>query len=156
MNRFTKKIKAFTLSEMLVVLLLTVIVVGLAFAILNLVQKQMNSARINYEKGTELNQLRQALWRDFRTYPSIHFSETTQQLQFSNEVDEAYYNFQKTMVIRNIDTFKVSFAKRKFYFEGEIVKGGTINAIELNTSTENDNQKLVVYQEISPETYMNK
>ena len=154
MNKFTKKIKAFTLSEMLVVLLLTVIVVGLAFAILNLVQKQMGTARDNYENGAELSRLRQVLWRDFRSYPSVYFSEKEQQLLFKNEIDQMYYTFSKDMVVRDIDTFRISFTEKKFFFEGNITTEGVINALELNTSKEKDNRKLFVYQENTAETYM--
>ena len=154
MNKFTKKIKAFTLSEMLVVLLLTVIVVGLAFALLNLVQKQMGTARDNYENGAELSRLRQVLWRDFRNYPSVYFSEKEQQLLFKNEIDQMYYTFSKDMVVRDIDTFRISFTEKKYFFEGNITTEGVINALELNTSKEKDNRKLFVYQENTAETYM--
>ncbi|MBQ52974.1 MAG: hypothetical protein CMF35_15035, partial [Leeuwenhoekiella sp.] len=42
------KLKAFTLSEMLVVLAITAIVVSLAFVILNLVTKQIQLISTNY------------------------------------------------------------------------------------------------------------
>ncbi|MEM9650388.1 MAG: prepilin-type N-terminal cleavage/methylation domain-containing protein, partial [Bacteroidota bacterium] len=60
-----KKLRAFTLSEMLVVLLLTVIVVGLAFSVLNLVQRQMSGIESNYARNTAFDQLKQSLWVDF-------------------------------------------------------------------------------------------
>ena len=52
-----RKISAFTLNEMLVVLLVTTIVVSMGFAVLQLVQQQMGGIDRNYERNTELNLL---------------------------------------------------------------------------------------------------
>ena len=43
--KLTSKIQAYTLSEMIVVLILTSIVVGMAFSVLTLVQKHMSGIR---------------------------------------------------------------------------------------------------------------
>tara|TARA_R110002094_G_scaffold202065_1_gene173391 strand:+ start:295 stop:504 length:210 start_codon:yes stop_codon:yes gene_type:complete len=59
------KIKAFTLSEMVVVTILTSIIVGIAFSVLSLVQRHMYSIKQNFNNNTELSKLEQALWIDF-------------------------------------------------------------------------------------------
>ena len=72
-----KKTKAFTLSELLVVLLITVIVAGLAFTTLNLVQKQMRDIRVGFESSSEKGRLKQVLWKDFNSYSRIYFRNDT-------------------------------------------------------------------------------
>ena len=48
-----RKIKAFTLSEIIVVMLLTIIVIGLAFSVLTLIKKQMLLMENNFSKKTK-------------------------------------------------------------------------------------------------------
>lgn len=151
-----KKLKAFTLSEMLVVLLLTVIVVGLAFSILNLVQKQMNGTRENYQKNTELNSLRQALWKDFRSHSSIYYSENDQKLFFNNEVNQVSYAFIKDYLIRDKDTFQIQLTDKMFLFNGTEVLSGDITGLELLTGEEQQIKKVFVYKTNAADYYMNQ
>ena len=63
-----KKIKAFTLSEMLVVLVISSIVIAAAFLILTMVQKQFMVVQKNINNKQEINFFERLLWRDFNTY----------------------------------------------------------------------------------------
>ena len=45
------KIKAFTLSELIVVMVLTLVVAGMAFSVLQLVQKHMYAIKGNFENS---------------------------------------------------------------------------------------------------------
>ncbi|MGW9686749.1 PulJ/GspJ family protein [Flagellimonas sp. 2504JD1-5] len=151
-----KKVQAFTLSEMLVVLLLTIIVVGLAFSILGLVQKQMFGIQENYEDKTAGNLLRQALWVDFNSHPQITFSQKTGSIQLRNEMGERYYGFYKDYVTRDLDTFYTDYKLGKLYFEGEEVMGGVIDALELSTSGEEEsNKRIFVYKKNTAADFMN-
>ncbi len=154
--KLTKKIKAFTLSEMLVVLLLTVIVVGLAFSILNIVQQQMDLTRKNYEKGTELHQLRQALWHDFRTFQNSFFLESEQKLVFENELGGIQYRLLENQLIRENDTFNIELGQKRFYFDGIEVPEGKINALELHTTEGMGGKSIFVYRENDAANYMNE
>ncbi|GMN06268.1 prepilin-type N-terminal cleavage/methylation domain-containing protein [Croceitalea sp. MTPC5] len=154
--KLTKKIKAFTLSEMLVVLLLTVIVVGLAFSILNIVQQQMDLTRKNYEKGTELQLLRRALWRDFRTFQNSFFLENEQKLVFENELGSIQYRLLKDQLIRENDTFNIELGQKRFYFDGTEVREGKINALELLTTEDMGGKSIFVYRENDAANYMNE
>ena len=75
------KIKAFTLSEMLVVLLLTAIVVGIAFSILSLVQRQMGGIQNTLEDGSRFRQLKQQAAIDINTFQK--FKLNSNKLHFS-------------------------------------------------------------------------
>ncbi|HBI00707.1 MAG TPA: hypothetical protein DDY18_03685, partial [Flavobacterium sp.] len=60
-----KKVKSFTLSELIVVMIITVIVVGIAFSVLLLVKKQIKGIEKNYQKTTQLALFEEKFWRDF-------------------------------------------------------------------------------------------
>lgn len=151
-----KKVQAFTLSEMLVVLLLTIIVVGLAFSILGLVQKQMFGIQENYEHKTTGSLLRQALWIDFNSNSQIVFSQRTGSIQLSNEMGGKYYSFYEDYIVRDLDTFYTNYKLGKRYFEGNEVFEGTIDALELSTGGEKENNKRIfVYKKNTAADFMN-
>ncbi len=139
---------------MLVVLLLTVIVVGLAFSVLTLVQKQMHSVQTGFEENSTRNQLRQVLWKDFRTYPYVHGHANTDRLTFQNEMEQVTYEFKEDTIIRASDTFAIRVRQKMFYFLGKTVLEGPIDAVSIQTDTPNE-RMIHVYGACTSETFMN-
>ncbi|WP_435624310.1 PulJ/GspJ family protein [Flagellimonas sp.] len=133
MPTIQKKIPSFTLSEMLVVLLLTVIVVGLAFSVLALVNKQMSDMEGNYEKRTENNVLRQAMCIDFNSNGEIEYSLAWNKLVLRNEMDSTVYLFRDKLIIRAGDTIKTDLKILRVLNKGVQVSGGPVDAIELGS-----------------------
>lgn len=156
MNISNLKIKAFTLNEMIVVLLITTLVVGMAFAVLQLVQNQMHDIQNNYERNTELNRLRQALWIDFNSYEEIYYDEQNSVLELRNEIASRSYSFQKSQIIREHDTFSIELQNQRFYFKNIEQLGGKVDAIHLTTTSKLGGQQLFVYKKNSAHTYMNQ
>ncbi|OWW23501.1 hypothetical protein B4Q04_20085 [Zobellia sp. OII3] len=154
-NRF-QKISAFTLNEMIVVLLITTIVVGMAFSVLNLVQRQMAGIQYNYGNTTELNLLRQSLWIDFHRFDHIRYNEKNQVLVFENEMGVVRYEFEEGKIIKEKDTFNLKFEYNTFYFEDEEQSSGDIDAISLKTTMEYGGQRLFVFKKNSATIYMNR
>ena len=146
MNKRIRKIKAFTLSELLVVLLITVIVVGLAFSVLSLVNRHMLSIQGSYEQNTEINLLRQALWSDFNSYHKLDYNAGSTTLSCENEMGVVHYNFERDWVIRAKDTFHIAVDKKLFYFDGIEQLSGAIDAIELSTKEQDIQGKIFVYK----------
>ena len=151
-----KKLKAFTLSELLVVMLLTVIVVGLAFAVLNLIQKQMHLTQNNYRANTELDLLKQALWTDFRSHSQGFYYAEQQRLSLSNAIHTVDYRFVDDYVVRQQDTFQISLAQRKLFYLGEEVASGKVDALELLTAKGRGEKLVFVYREQDAANYMNQ
>ncbi len=154
MSKNKTKIKAFTLSEMMVVLVITVIVVGLAFSVLRLVQKQMGAIGSNYENTTELNLLRQALWIDFNTYPYLYYDSATKVLRCENELDFKEYRFEQEAIVRERDTFNLKIKVSTLYFDGKEVATGAIDALELTTAKEVGEKVIFVHQTNVADEYM--
>ena len=153
MTRAGSKIKAFTLSEMLVVLLITIVVVGLAFSILQLVQRQMGNVRENLAAKSSTNGLRQALWRDFSTFPNLYYNQNTQQLVCESPVAQVQYQFQEGLVVRNKDTFAIAIKEKRFYFSGQQVVSGKLDAVQLELD-KGKNPTMLVYKINAAEAFM--
>ncbi|AWX43272.1 hypothetical protein HME9304_00259 [Flagellimonas maritima] len=147
-----KKLEAFTLSEMLIVLILTIIVVGLAFSVLGLVQKQINGIQVNYEERTTDNLLRQALWIDFNLYSDIYFFQQERILTLTNEMDKKEYFFRNGYVLNKKDTLFTDFKISKIFLLGDEVGNGKLDAIELVNDA---NHTLFVYKRNAATDFMN-
>ncbi|MEO0525917.1 MAG: prepilin-type N-terminal cleavage/methylation domain-containing protein [Bacteroidota bacterium] len=156
MNIEPKKIKAFTLSEMIVVLLITTIVVGMAFAVLNLVQKQMDGISGTYDRGSELNRLRRSLWIDFNRFNSAVHDTRGGQIFFTNELETVTYRFQEVGIIKERDTFHLGPTTYTTYFENVPKSIGEIDALHLRTGKAYGEQQLFVYKNSPAWTYMNQ
>ena len=150
-----KKIPAFTLSEMIVVLILTSIVVGLAFSVLTLVQKHMKTIQNNFSQNTEINKLKQSLWLDFNRYNKIVFENREDKLVFSTAIDSIVYKINKKYIVRDIDTFNIQFSSKTLFFDGNATEKGHIDAIRLETSKTFQNQKLFIYKQNDATLFMN-
>jgi len=156
MKNRLNKIKAFTLSEMIVVLLITTIVVGMAFAVLNLVQQQMQGIQNNYEKNTGLNLLRQSLWIDFNQFEYARYDSKNGVLHFSNEIDNNTYRLEEELIIKERDTFRIKWESQTFYFENTEQSNGRIDALDFRTTKEYGGRQVFVYRNNSANTYMNQ
>ncbi len=151
-----KKVKAFTLNEMIVVLLITVIVVGMAFSVLNLVQKQMNTIKGIYDVKLETNKLRQSLWVDFNRYSYVFYNQKEERLYLSNELETKYYEITQNTLVNQKDTFYIQLQSKTFYFNNQEKTEGEVDAIELRTSKEAGNQQIFVYKQNAAATYINQ
>lgn len=130
----TTKIKSFTLSELLVVIIITVIVVGLAFSVLSLVQKQIRSIEKNFKKTTELSLLEQRLWQDFNNHNMINYSDG--KIIMISDIDSVFYSIKPDYLIRNNDTINLKLTVNKVYYIGKEIKSGYIDAVSVSASQE--------------------
>lgn len=130
------KIKSFTLPELLVVMIITAIVVGMAFSVLRLVQKQIHIIETNFEKTSSLALFEQKLWQDFNELNVIEFNSNSHNLYMKSEMDTVLYSFQENYTIRNKDTLKIKLGISKLFFDGKEVKDGNIDAISISGMAE--------------------
>lgn len=126
-----EKIEAFTLTELLVVLVISAIVVGLAFSVLDLVQKNFRIIRENYNHSTEVQHLKQQMVIDFNRYHDAEYNQILQELRMRNEVDSILYQFSYPYLIRNLDTLPVPVEKLTSFFLGNEISEGKIDAVKV-------------------------
>lgn len=149
-----KKLPSYTLSEIIVVLILTSIIVGLAFAVLRLVQGHIRDIQTNFEQVTEIHKLEQSLWLDFNRYREASYDPIENKLILSSEMDSTFYIFSKKYIASEIDTFTIQLKKVNFYFLGNPVQKGKIDATKLTTTKAFQNRMIFVYMKSDAATYM--
>jgi len=125
-----KKIKSFTLSEMLVVLIITSIVVGIAFSVLNLVRKQVAKLQSETDKNIQYDLLKNRITFDFYKFNDICVLDNNQVL-FKNEIDSSFYEFKDNLLIVKQDTLVKNLKEVKFWRNNKEVNEGKIDAVNL-------------------------
>ena len=141
------KIKSLTLAEMIVAIGITSIVAGLAFAVLTLVRQQMKSMSGHYETTTQWQLLEQSLWTDLHRYRDISYEPEAQTLRLKHELDSVNYVFYTDKVVKARDTFRVSVTAKGFYYNGEAVPDGAVDALQLQAEAkEQQHKKLFIYK----------
>ena len=152
----TGKLKSFTLAELLVVMIITAIVVGMAFSVLRLVQKQIHTIQTNFEKTSTLVLFEQKLWQDFNEPHKILYDDQKQILLMTSEVDTVTYSFQEKFTMRNLDTIKLKINPNKVFFKGKEIKAGTVDAITLFAETELPDYQIFVSKKNDVTLFMNQ
>ncbi|MEM6719237.1 MAG: prepilin-type N-terminal cleavage/methylation domain-containing protein [Bacteroidota bacterium] len=150
-----QKIKAFTLSELIIVILITVIVAGIAFSVLRLVQKQMYGIQTNFQHTTNVSLLEQSLYLDAHRSNRMQYDDLENTLHFISEIDTVRYTFEKNLVRKEIDTFHITIDKAQFYFEGVEATSHRMDAFKLTTAKEFKNATIFIYKRNSATMYMN-
>ncbi len=125
------KIPAFTLSEILVVLAITSIVIALAFTVLNLITKQFTVMRTRYEERTEVTKFKQRLLFDFEKGSDVSWNERQQELAITIKEKIVSYEFASDYVLRDRDTIPFAVQNTQFYYKGEEIKEGVTDGMEV-------------------------
>ena len=149
------KAPSFTLSELLIVMIITAIVVGIAFSVLRLVQQQIYKIERNFNKTISLNLLEQTLWQDFNTFTLISFNKGDSTLILESVNDTIQYKFQESFILRNSDTIKVKVVPTQTFFRGKTVDGGMIDAIKISAENELPDHTIFVCRQIDAAVLIN-
>nr|WP_321232942.1 hypothetical protein [uncultured Psychroserpens sp.] len=149
------KIAAYTLSEILIVMIISTIVIGLAFMVLSLVQRNMWAIGENLNNTAELNRLEQSLWIDFNRYNNISFSVNEDKLLFLSPRDSISYYFNSEFITRAKDTFHFKHVEKLFFFDGKKIYKGKLDALKLELPKAYGNQQLFVFKSNDASQFMN-
>ncbi len=149
-----KKVKGFTLSEMLVVLVISSIVISIAFLSLSMVQKQVQSIRNNLNVKQELQFLERSLWRDFNLF-EVTYLNREDILSFKTSKGEIIYEFYDDYILKDQDTFLIKINDKRMYLDGVEVKEGAIDAIQLETSPIFGNTNVFIFKNKDASFYIN-
>src|SRR5690606_37390486 len=115
---------------MVIVMILTAIVVGLAFSVLTIVQNHMRKIQGNLEFGMELHKLEQSLNLDFNRFSKIEYDQIEDALLFSSELESRTYFFNTDYITKDLDTFHIQLNRKRFYFDGDEIVFGKIDALK--------------------------
>lgn len=150
------KIQSFTLPELLVVMIITAIVVGMAFSVLRLVQKQIYAIETNFNKTSSLALFEQRLWQDFNELNTIQFKGKDKSLLLESEMDTVVYSFQENYTLRNNDTIKLKVTTNELFFKGKEVQEGNIDAVSISAKTELPDYEIFVSKKNDVTLFMNQ
>ena len=149
-----KKIQAFTLSELLVVLVISSIVVTLSFLALGNVQNQVRTVTKTFEKQQRIIQLERLLAMDF-SKSTASFDKQNMVVVFTNSEEVTNYKFASKSIVRVKDTIDLAVEKIEFYLDGNKVTSGKVDAIEILFASTYSQQRFFVYQRKDASFYIN-
>lgn len=140
---------------MIVVIILTSIIVGMAFSVLSLVKKHMAGIQMNFINNSELRTFEQSLYLDFNRYGHVKYIPLEDAIMFSSEVDSIKYIFKDNIITTPLDTFNIEIEQQIFFFNGEEAKEGFIDAIKLETSKTHRYQSLFIFKKNDATLFLN-
>ena len=150
----TKKVAAYTLSELLVVMLITSIIIMLTFNILRLTQNQLTYLQKISNKNTEVQLLHRVLLKDFNTHKVYVTSKNN--LLCTNSLDSISYQITPNYVIRMLDTFHIKIQEAHTYLNNRKVSVGSIDGIELRFDKSLSPKNIFLYKIKDAAHYMNQ
>lgn len=140
------KVAAYTLNEMLIVIIISSIIASLAFTILNLVSRNMWAIQENLKVNTEFSQLEESLWIDMNRYQNVSFLDSENQILFNSEMDSLVYHFNTDYITKGRDTFHLKIENKLFYFNGNEITKGNIDALKLQLPKQYRRQQLFIFK----------
>lgn len=149
-----KKLPAFTLSEMMVVLVLSAIVISIAMVVLNLVQKQIAGVNRQFTVNKEIQQLELALWRDMNL-GNVWYDDKRGEILIYSFKDTVRYHFTHNYALRNDDTLNVEVLDYQIFSDGYKIKGNKVDAISLRINKSGQQRNLFVFKPNAADYYMN-
>lgn len=140
-----KKLKSFTISELLVVLIISSIVVGIAFSVLDLTRKEIQKINQNKEFEIKINQAELKLTIDMNSFSKCKVSESY--LFFKNEIDSIQYQILDENLIVKEDTLLSNIIEVGYFFKGKKINNGAFDALKFVVNTKKDvNSTVFVYK----------
>lgn len=140
------RLKAFTITEIIIVMVITTVVAGIAFTVLRVTQKNIGNITENYSYKTNIQHLEQKLTLDFNSYTQLQWDDGKQTLVLRTPIAEKKYQFSSDSIVADQDIFAVKLHEKKLYFQGEEVVSGNIDAVALNFSGTSDQYRIFVFR----------
>lgn len=150
-----KKISSMTINEMLVVIIISTLVIGMAFSVLQMVQRHVWSIQKNITANTTLTLLEQSLWIDFNKYNVINYEAEESVLLFKSELDSVVYKFNSERIVKNKDTFNLEIKNKYLFFDGNPIESGKIDALKIKLGQSQQEKVLFIYKRKDANQFMN-
>lgn len=154
-----KKLKAFTLMELMIGMIIGSIVVGFCYMGYSIIWKQFIDFKKTKQEINNTIQFNEILMNDFSRSEKILFSDN--QLAFHSDSSVIIYNFTETFILRsnndNTDTFKfvTSELQPQYLEEIKSVSTGIIKSFSFNAKILDNEEKFSFYKAYSASFLMN-
>ena len=150
-----RKIQAFTLGELLVVMVISSIIVTVSFMALGNIQRQVKSVNETFERQQKILALERILTSDLHSHEAQYLGES-KTMVFENSFERIQYRILPNKIARNTDTLQISIGQVQLYLEGQKVSAGRFDAIEFSFSDTFDQQGFFVYKRNDGAHYINE
>lgn len=152
--KLLRKIPAFTLTEMLVVLAISTIVVGLALSIISLFGKNVQLIQNNYSNSTRLNLFENQITLDFNQFHTIIYDPNDNSILLKTPLDSISYTFNENYIIRDLDTILNKKNTRTMYLLGDKIHEGRIDALKVELGEDKVSTFIFIYKENDANHYL--
>lgn len=125
-----KAFKAYTISELLVVMLTSIIIIGLCYTVLQFVMRQFYNYQSIFELSMQQEVAEDVLFKDF--FDHEHIIKENDFVVFYNSIDTIVYKISKENLIRGKDTLLYQTIQVNCFNLGEEVLSGPIDAIKID------------------------
>lgn len=120
-----KRIKAFTLVELMVVMIIATLLSGIIYVSLQMVYKNSRMYTGRRERLTEMRMMIAALRRDFDR--SVTLRETSNEIKCVGEKHAITYTFTSNFIVRTVDMHRdttfCDIEEIAFYYQAHLVEG---------------------------------
>lgn len=151
------KLAAFTMVELIAVMILSGLIFSMAMLVLNIIQEQEKHQTRQHEEVLEIEQLSGLLKKD--AYNSKGIWVENQQLFFDYETYNINYHFKDENICRSIvntsthtDTFRLPSLVFKTYWQSQEVRIGKVDVIEMTTNFFGQNLNLFIAKDYDYKT----
>lgn len=125
-----RKIAAFTLAELLIVLAISSVVAGLAMTIITIFGRNIQLIQNNYDRNTQQNLFEEQLTMDFNRFNSIDYNFTDHNLILKTPLDSINYIFTGDFIIRELDTILRAENNVRLFYRGNEIKRGPVDGLK--------------------------
>ena len=148
------KIQAFTLGELLVVMVISSIVVTLSFLALSTIQRQLRAIHATFEGQHTITQLERRLVMDLQE--SRQSFKRGEVLVFQGVEDTVKYKLIEKRLVRQSDTLDISLEDIKLFYRGDSIATGTFDALEISFGNTYGERGFFIYKNNDASHFINE
>ena len=141
------KIRGFTLSDVLVALAISGIILGIIYMAITLITQNIGSIKQNYVQSDVLQLAEQQITLDFNRFPEAYFSQFDNEIIFKSPLDSVTYRFEEDYLLRDRDTLFLHIANKTVYLGGTSTEQGTTDALKLTCEKGTETVSIFVFKE---------
>lgn len=153
------RIKSFTLIEMVLAMLFSAIVAGMAYTSITIFTRLYENYRLKRSAGADLQLMKQAISRDFSHSSLVEIDGSHFYLKDSMGAAGLYYTLNENYLVRKAplksDSIKFDDLAFRGFFEGLSVDKGIVDHIVLHFKSEQSPATISAWKEYSKEELFN-
>lgn len=148
-----KTVNAFTLVEMVIVLIIASLIVALSFTVLDIVQRNLGNISKQFSVENNRILLQSRLEANFLKYGESYYDRNKEQIVFRSNIDSIIYRLNNDFLIMEDDTIDFKFQKIYFMYHGDSIANGGFDAI--GTIQKESAKKIFCYRVNDSKAYLN-